>query len=91
MHHSVVLHAEMPVLLLAEMILDLRMAQGTVGIVDQQVLLRHIGDVFRLRVLGEEVVEGLVLPGAQMLRNGEPPFLELANCGSTSKITPRKG
>src|SRR4051812_10223017 len=54
---------------------DLRMPDRLAGIVGQKVLLRNIGDVFGLRVLGEQVIERLVLVRANVLRDRKPPFL----------------
>src|SRR5690606_22846150 len=54
---------------------QLRMAQGLAGAVVKQVLLRHIGNVLRLFVLGEKVIEGLVLGRPRSFRNGLIPFL----------------
>src|SRR5690606_4048449 len=42
---------------LLEVLMQLRVAQRLVGIIREQVLLGDIGDVLRLRVLGEQVVE----------------------------------
>ena len=50
-------------------------AQGLTRVIGQKVLLRDIGDVLGFRVLGEEVVEGLVLAGPNLLRDRQPPFL----------------
>ena len=47
---------------------DLRMPDRLAGRVGQQVLLRHIGDVFVLRVLGEQMIERLVLAAAARSR-----------------------
>ena len=39
---------------------DLRMAHRAAGIIDQQVLLRDVGDVLGFLVLGEQMVIGLI-------------------------------
>jgi hypothetical protein len=54
---------------------DLGMAHRAAGIIDQQVLLRDIGDVFGFLVLREQVIERLVLLGPDFLRDRLPPFL----------------
>src|SRR5215207_11757644 len=51
------------------------MTQRSVGVIRQQVLLRHVGDVFGFGVLSEEMVERLVLRWPNRLRNREPPLL----------------
>src|SRR6056297_2320580 len=66
--------AELALLVLFEEFRDLRMAQRLSAIVFEQVLFRHVRDVFRLIVLGEKVVEWLILARALVFRNGKPPF-----------------
>ena len=51
------------------------MAQRQAGIIPQKVLFRDIGDVFRLVVFREDVVEGLVLGRPPRFRNCVIPFL----------------
>src|SRR5690606_6405552 len=65
----------MAVLGLDEDFRQLGMAQRLAGTVVKQVLLRHIGDVFRLFVLREKMIEGLVLGGPRSFRNRLIPFL----------------
>ena len=48
---------------------------GSAGRVRQQILLRDIGDVFGFRVLGEQMIERLILVRAQISRDRQPPFL----------------
>ena len=48
---------------------------GPAGFVAEQVLLADIGDVARFRILGEQVVIGLVLGRTQVLRYRLVPFL----------------
>jgi hypothetical protein len=43
--------------------------------VGQEVLLGHVGDILGFRVLGEEVIEGLVLVGPDLLGDRQPPVL----------------
>src|SRR5687767_10121578 len=47
----------------AEKVAHLRVPHRLAAVVGQKVLLRHIGDVLGLGVLGEEVIERLVLGG----------------------------
>src|SRR5262245_4138154 len=42
----------------------LRVSQRFAGVVGQEVLLRHVGDVFRFRVLRIQMIEWLVLAWA---------------------------
>ena len=51
------------------------MADRLAGIVRQQVLLGDIGDVFRIRILREQVIERLVLVGPHLLGDRQPPLL----------------
>src|SRR5665213_100739 len=44
-------------------------------IVGQQVLLGNIGDIFRFRVLGEQMIKRLVLVRTDVLGDRQPPFL----------------
>ena len=57
----------MPSLQILEQLGHLRMAQRLVGRVGHEVLLRHIGDVLGVGVLGEQMIEGLVLVGPDVL------------------------
>ena len=67
------------------------MVDRLAAVVGQQILLADIGDVGAFLILGEQVIEGLVLGRAQLLGDRLIPFLaELAKTGSMSKITPRK-
>ena len=45
------------------------------GIVGQKILLGNVGDVFRFRVFGEQVIERLILVRPDLFRNRQPPFL----------------
>jgi hypothetical protein len=54
---------------------DAGVTQGLAGGVGHEVLLGHVGDVLALRVLGEQVVEGLVLARPDFLGDRQPPFL----------------
>jgi hypothetical protein len=50
-------------------------ADRLTGLVGQEVLLGHIGDIAVLIVLSQEVIEGLVLAWAHLFGDGVPPFL----------------
>jgi iron complex outermembrane recepter protein len=54
---------------------DGRVADGFVRIVGKQVLLADIGDIGRFVVLGEQMVERLVLVRPDRFGDGLPPFL----------------
>ena len=69
------------VLVLGEQLGELRMPQRLAGLVGQQVLLGDVGDVFGLRVLREQVIEGLLLVRADLLGNRQPPFLGVVELG----------
>ena len=56
----------------------LRMAQRLVRGVGHEVLLRHIGDVLGVGVLREQMIEGLILVGSDVLGNGAVPLLGIA-------------
>ena len=51
------------------------MADRFARFVGQQVLLRHIGDVIALVVLGQQVIEGLLLRWTRLFGDGVIPFL----------------
>ena len=53
--------AEDAVLQVLEQLGHLGMAQRFVRGVGHEILLRHIGDVFGVGVLGEQMIEGLIL------------------------------
>jgi hypothetical protein len=56
---------------------DGRMVDRLVAVVGNEVLLADVGDVAALRILGEEVVEGLVLGRPESLGDGLIPFLAI--------------
>src|SRR5258705_7537448 len=58
-----------------EQIADRRMVDWLFGLVADQILLADIGDVRALRILGEQVIEWLVLARAQALGNRFVPSL----------------
>src|SRR5215813_7220075 len=49
--------------------------------VRQQVLLGDVGDILRILVLCEQVIERLIFRGADLLRYRQPPFLCIAKYG----------
>lgn len=57
---------------------DLWVPERLAGVVWQQVLLRDVGDVFRLGILGEQMIIGLVLVRAHFLRDRLVPLLGVA-------------
>ena len=65
----------MPLEVLHEDLGDAGMAKRLAGGVGHEVLLRDVGDVLALGVLGEQMVEGLVLARPHLLGDREPPFL----------------
>src|SRR6185503_2343412 len=54
---------------------DRRVVDRLVAVVGDQILLADVGDVARLGVLGEQMVERLVLGWPHAFRNGLVPFL----------------
>jgi gamma-glutamyltranspeptidase / glutathione hydrolase len=64
-----------PILEIAEQVGEVGMRHRLARIVRQQVLLGHIGHVVALVVLGQQVIERLVLRGAAVLGNGVIPLL----------------
>ena len=60
---------------LREIVGHVRVLHRFAGKVRQQVLLRDIGNVVAGLVLGEEMVERLILAGPQFLRDRKPPLL----------------
>ena len=59
----------------------LRVTHGLAGLVGQQVLLGNIGDIGVVVVLGQQVVERLVLGRPDVLGDGVPPFLGIGEHG----------
>ena len=60
---------------LAEHGIDFRVPNRPAGLIDQQVLFRHIGDISRLGVLGEQMIVGLFLGRPDILGDRQPPLL----------------
>src|SRR6476619_199663 len=61
----------------AEIIADLGMAHRLARIIDKEILLRNIGDIFCLLIFGEEMVKRLVLGRPDFLRDRQPPFFRV--------------
>ena len=57
------------------------MVDRLVRLVGDQVLLAHVSDVAGLGILGEQVVEGLVLGRAHRLRDRLVPFVAVSEFG----------
>jgi hypothetical protein len=64
-----------------EFFFDFRVPQRLTGVVWKQILLRDIGDVFALGVLGEQVIIGLFLRRADFFGDRKPPFLGVVEGG----------
>src|SRR5690606_28458439 len=60
---------------------QLGMTDRFAGTVVEKVLLRHIGDVFRLVVLGQQVIEWLVLRRPDFGRDRLVPFVGVGEFG----------
>ena len=58
-----------------------RVIYRTLFLVSDQILLADIGDIARLPVLCEQVIEGLILRGADVFRNGVVPFFAVRKDG----------
>jgi hypothetical protein len=73
-----------------EDLLKLGMVHRAGFAVFQQVLLADIGDIGPILILGEEVVIGLLAPGAQILGDRFVPFLAVGEDGVDVEDDPRK-
>src|SRR3712207_2779456 len=69
------------VLIAAKEAADRRMVDWLVGLVRQQILLADIGRVAAFAILGEKVVEGLVLRRPYLFGNRLIPFLGIGEDG----------
>jgi hypothetical protein len=54
---------------------------GVSCLVMQQVLLRDISNIFGLSTLCEEMIIGLVFVRPDLLRDRQPPFFGVVECG----------
>mgnify|MGYP000896227638 CR=1 FL=1 len=70
-----------PILIPAEQTCDSGMLNRLVAIIDYQVLLAHIGNIAALAILGEQVIERLILGGSNTLRNSFIPFVAIGKYG----------
>ena len=66
---------ELPGFVLFEELGDLGVAQRLVAIIKEQVLLRDVGDIFRLVVFSKQMIVGLILVRTNFFGYGLPPFL----------------
>src|ERR1700704_283187 len=60
---------------LHENLRDLRVPDRLARIVRQQILLGDVGNVFRFRILGEQMIKRLILVRPILLGDRQPPFL----------------
>ena len=60
---------------LIEHVAQERVAAGAPTVIGQQILLGHIGDIGRLGVFGQQVIEGLFPVRPQLGRDGLQPFI----------------
>lgn len=70
-----------PVLVTREEAGQCRVIDRFVAVVGQQILLADIGDIARFGVLGEQMVEGLVLGRANLFGNRVIPFVAISEDG----------
>ena len=61
-----------------EIFMDLGMAHRRSRHINEQILLGHISHIFRVIILGEQMIERLVTARAGIFRNRTPPFLGVA-------------
>lgn len=67
-----------------------RVIHWSLFLVSDQILLADISDIARLSVLGEQVIEGLILGGADVFRDGIVPFLAVRKNGVDIEDHPAK-
>ena len=65
----------------AEMSTHLGVADGFARVVHQQILLRDIRHIVGVRVLGQQMVKGLVFARTQFFWDRHPPFLGVVELG----------
>lgn len=70
---------------------ELRVPQWLPGFVGQKVLLGHIGDVVRIVVFGEQVVERLIFGWSDIFRYRLIPFLRIGKYGVDVENNTAKG
>jgi len=64
---------------------ELRVTARLTGLIQHEILLRHIGHIGGLIILGQEVIIGLVLGWPNLLGNREPPFVRIIERGINIK------
>ena len=65
----------------SEHLFDLGMNDGLPAVVDQQILLRNIGDIRPLFILREQVIERLVFMRANLFGYRQPPLFGVGILG----------
>jgi integrase len=73
--HLAVTRPVSSVFVLLENFGHVRMADRRARGIDKKILFRHIGDVFGLRIFGEQMIERLVLARTDLRRDCLPPLL----------------
>src|SRR5690625_6099203 len=68
-------------IIFSEIIADIGMIDRHAALIRDQILLRDIGHVIGRLVLGEEMIEGLILARAHLLGDGMPPLLGIREFG----------
>ncbi len=69
----------------SEIFIHLRVPDGSCRIIFQQVLLGNIGGIFRLFILGEQMIKWLVFARPCFRRNGIVPFVRVVELGVNVK------
>ena len=67
------------------------MAHGLSGLVGEEILLRDVGHILGVIVLGKQVIEGLILARTNVFGDGLPPFFGIVENRVDVEITPRNG
>ncbi len=67
-----------------------RMVDGTIFTIRQQVLLTHIRDIARFRILGEQMVKGLIPPRPNIFWDRGIPFFAIGKNRINIKHNPSK-
>src|SRR5262245_53993786 len=75
--HQLCARPILPLLVLLEHLGDLRVAQGFTRLVRHQILLRNVGNILSLCVLGEQVIERLIFPWSHLRGYRLIPFLRI--------------
>jgi hypothetical protein len=64
---------------------ELRVTARLTRLIQNEILLRHIGHIGGLIILGQEVIVGLVLGWPNLFGNREPPFVRIIERGINIK------